>query len=542
MAIFSFAMDTVSKDKCTKGKGKRSASAAQKAAYIKREGRYSPSCKPSPKPATAMPAKAIPSNNDQSAADNAKYILREGQFQDRHDDEIVFKGGGNMPKWSKTNPQQDDQHFWNAADIYERDNGRTARTFIIALPRELTDEQRLDLAKNFSNDLAKTNRGEKLPYSFAIHQDQENHNPHLHLKISERVNDGLNRNASTWFKRANAANPAKGGARKTEDLKAKSWLYGARERWALACNDALKTAGSSEAIDHRSLKNQGKDRIPTVHLGTGGYAKNNDGLTSLKERKAHNEAAAVYNREQATVERMQTHGIKKTLWTMAFQTLPNPTPYNAKIMQRPRKIFESKPLPKNGTCLQWIEYMMSTWRSIMAESERIQALKKHTAELEALVYKTMAHMDEQRARWWDTEKRAQTWNARLFITCLHEVHPRKTKRRAEEEMALAQVQAELESTPEDKWQRVHYFVWIKLLLSKPYGEMLRPLGEPKLKLVPKPARKAAQIEHAPAPVEGQEMSLEEQPLATPPKPPVSTVYVKPVPPWLKPFGKETWGG
>ncbi|MGK3681354.1 hypothetical protein ACSLOD_28105, partial [Escherichia coli] len=42
-------------------------------------------------------------------------------------------------EWARDNPS----HFWQAADQFERANGSTYRELEIALPRELTPEQRL---------------------------------------------------------------------------------------------------------------------------------------------------------------------------------------------------------------------------------------------------------------------------------------------------------------------------------------------------------------------------------------------------------------
>ena len=48
-------------------------------------------------------------------------------------------------------------------------------------------------------------------------------NPHCHLVISERSNDGLERTAETWFKRYNGKAPERGGARKCS-TSSKEWL------------------------------------------------------------------------------------------------------------------------------------------------------------------------------------------------------------------------------------------------------------------------------------------------------------------------------
>jgi hypothetical protein len=163
-------------------------------------------------------------------------------------------------------------HYWKAADLYERDNGRLYREVEFALPRELNLEQQKALCHAFSERLTTLDKGEKLPYTFAIHTDGENKNPHCHLMISERVNDGIPRNASTWFKRANAKEPKKGGAVKTQDLNGKQWLEPTRQLWAQMANEALKSAlpdfnERTDGIDHRSHAKRGLTAFPAEHMG-----------------------------------------------------------------------------------------------------------------------------------------------------------------------------------------------------------------------------------------------------------------------------------
>lgn len=108
--------------------------------------------------------------------------------------------------------------------------------------------------------------GERLPYTLAIHAGK-GENPHCHLMISERKNDGIERPADQWFKRYNAKQPERGGAQKSESLKPKGWLEQTREAWADHANRALERAGHDARIDHRTLEAQGIERLPGIHLG-----------------------------------------------------------------------------------------------------------------------------------------------------------------------------------------------------------------------------------------------------------------------------------
>jgi hypothetical protein len=353
MAIYHFQKDTVSK---AKRSGKHSTSASKKSHYNERTGRYENHTAP----------------NDQKAADQSHYNERKEQFSDRHEDEIVFKGHGNMPKWAKADPQKDPQHYWDACDKYERSNGRLAQTFIVAMPRELTDEQRVELAGKFSADLAKDDSGHRLPFSWAIHQDGDNHNPHLHLMISERINDGINRNASSWFKRAHPSEPKNGGARKTQDLTKKHWLYDARKKWEVWCNDALNDASSTARVDCRSLKARGIDRPAHVHHG---IAKHNPAHPAAEGRLDHNAAVKEIIRKERAIAHLRpmirlAHEPAKPFARFAVNTHRGVILDAARQAKRGKNLPITAPrhmvLPKQFTAKAIMEYMARIGEEIAA--------------------------------------------------------------------------------------------------------------------------------------------------------------------------------
>ncbi len=197
----------------------------------------------------------------QSAAAKSDYILRSGKYARGAADEVLYSQSGNMPGWAVTG-----RDYWEAADLGERANGRLFKEIEFALPVELTLEQQQALAEQFAQHLT---GDERLPWTLAIHAGRGS-NPHCHLMISERQNDGLERSAATWFSRYNAKQPQVGGARKTESLKPKEWLEQIREAWSEHANRALKRAGHDSRIDHRTLLEQGIERLPTQHIGPAG--------------------------------------------------------------------------------------------------------------------------------------------------------------------------------------------------------------------------------------------------------------------------------
>ncbi len=179
-----------------------------------------------------------------------------------------------MPSWAQSDPNK----YWNAADQYERVNGRLFKEVEFALPRELARSAQIDLACKFAEILTSS---EHLPYSLSIHAGK-GHNPHCHLVISERINDGVHRPPEVWFSRAATQGKSidKYGAKKTRSLKPKSWLLNARQSWAELANHHLGLNGESSRIDHRTLKDQGisECKQPPIHLGAKAAALERKGV------------------------------------------------------------------------------------------------------------------------------------------------------------------------------------------------------------------------------------------------------------------------
>ncbi len=216
----------------------------------------------------------------QSAKAKSDYNEREGKYQ-KDSEELEYKESGNMPEWAEDDPQK----YWAAADAGERANGRLYRQVEFALPRELNERERVEVASSFAKNLTGE---ERLPYTLAVHRGGEDGgNPHAHLMFSERTNDGIERSAEQWFKRYNAQEPEKGGARKSTSTKPRDWLEQTREDWADQANEALDRAGRHERITEASLETQyfeaaeagderemaRLNREPGVHIGPHNVAR-----------------------------------------------------------------------------------------------------------------------------------------------------------------------------------------------------------------------------------------------------------------------------
>lgn len=147
------------------------------------------------------------------------------------------------------------RNWIDGAERAMRKNGRVVDKIRIALPRELTEEQRAELVSAFMAELT----GERVPWFAAIHQrGSDAHNPHVHIAVHDR-------DVSTGKRALRLSDSARDRTRAgLPGPQAVEWI---RERWESVCNEALARAGHAVRIDRRTLIAQGVDRKPGIHEG-----------------------------------------------------------------------------------------------------------------------------------------------------------------------------------------------------------------------------------------------------------------------------------
>ena len=157
---------------------------------------------------------------------------------------------------------RDREALWNAAERAEnRSNSRVAREYELALPHELNRRQRVELVRDFSQDIA--NR-----YCVAVdfslhapHRQGDERNYHAHVLTTTRTVEATRLGDKTTIEWSDT-NRAKAGMGP-----AKQEITEIRERWAALTNEKLLQLGRVQRVDHRTLEAQGIDREPTKHLG-----------------------------------------------------------------------------------------------------------------------------------------------------------------------------------------------------------------------------------------------------------------------------------
>ncbi|MBY5871924.1 Ti-type conjugative transfer relaxase TraA [Rhizobium leguminosarum] len=152
--------------------------------------------------------------------------------------------------------------LWNAAERAEkRSDARIAREFEIALPHELTPDQRLALTRAFAADLANRYGA---AVDFAIHRPggaSDIRNSHAHLMVTTREVRETGLGDKTLLERENRwllANHLPPSQLQLKDL---------RQAWEHLANRHLAMAGHDIRIDHRSHLEAGLTIAPSEHVG-----------------------------------------------------------------------------------------------------------------------------------------------------------------------------------------------------------------------------------------------------------------------------------
>jgi hypothetical protein len=235
----------------------------------------------------------------------------------RHGEKLTDEHTGEIHDYSKKKgvsdsviliPEGADRNFlkpeylWNTIEKSEkRKDAQLAREFNIALPVEMTDEQKKTLAIDFCNENFIKNG---MIADIAFHK-LDSENPHFHVMLTTR---SLTPDGS-------------GFGQKVREWNSKELLEGWRKSWADTANEHMQRAGIDARIDHRSLKDQkaeldalpsptteqqaqaiSLDRPPTIHRGHSGNPERQKRFDALQEVKVSQETKALDHIGQNTLK------------------------------------------------------------------------------------------------------------------------------------------------------------------------------------------------------------------------------------------------
>lgn len=130
--------------------------------------------------------------------------------------------------------------LWNEVERVERQqNGQTARYFDVAIPTELSNDDKKKLVAEY----CQKNFVEKGMIADIAFHELDGKNPHAHVMLTLKTigPDGFGKKDRSWND--------------------KKIMIQWRESWATMSNNYLEAAGSEERIDHRSLITQCADAL-----------------------------------------------------------------------------------------------------------------------------------------------------------------------------------------------------------------------------------------------------------------------------------------
>ena len=182
-----------------------------------------------------------------------------------HSEILLPKGA--PEQWS------DRERLWNDVEAFEkRKDAQLAREIEFAIPREMTREQGIDLARDFVQ-AEFVDRG--MIADLNVHRDidadgQPKPHAHVMLTMREAGPDGFGAKIREWNAQENV----------------ERW----RERWADHVNTRLAELDIDARIDHRSLADQGIDLEPQSKIGGPAHRMERQGLEADRA-ETHREIA-----------------------------------------------------------------------------------------------------------------------------------------------------------------------------------------------------------------------------------------------------------
>ena len=173
-------------------------------------------------------------------------------------------------------PEQwrDRERLWNDVEAFEvRKDAQLAREVEFALPREMTQAQGIELARDFVQSEF-VDQG--MIADLNVHWDMAEDGtpkPHAHVMLTMRSVD------------------EDGFGPKVRDWNATQMVERWRERWAELANERLAELDIDARIDHRSLEAQGIGLEPQTQIGAPAQRIKGEGLEAADRAEMHREIA-----------------------------------------------------------------------------------------------------------------------------------------------------------------------------------------------------------------------------------------------------------
>ena len=261
-----------------------------------------------------------------SAVSSAAYIARTKLVDERLHRSFDYTARGGLTHSEILLPEKapraadewarDRSKLWNTAEKAEaRPNARVAREYVVALPHELPEQQRLALARGFAQSIADRYG---VAADLAVHSappggDPRNH--HAHVLATTRVVEAEGLGRKTDLALSNTMRRERGLSSSAEEIRQ------LRMGWAERVNEQLREAGLDLSIDARSYWERGIAQVGQQTFGPRLIALERAGVATelvarlREEHAARNQlmqelaAAAAANRQHAAGATQEDPGL-----------------------------------------------------------------------------------------------------------------------------------------------------------------------------------------------------------------------------------------
>jgi hypothetical protein len=219
----------------------------------------------------------------------------------------------------------------------------------------------------------------------ALHFNPGNPHAHIMLTMREMGLEGLS-------------------PKKNREWNKPEWLLQWREEWAAHANRALERSGREERIDHRSLAEQGSDRLPQVHLGPHAAALERRGVATEKgehNRLVAEQNAVVIDLEQVRAEKRRLQAEKAVMDRYGARLQVGWLPFQAQDLGKLEYHLGGAELERSQVVELRTGYQQELWRV----QEQVQAVQGEGTRLyraEELLgqrRQVIERVERLRARW-----------------------------------------------------------------------------------------------------------------------------------------------
>ncbi|HAV2068401.1 TPA: Ti-type conjugative transfer relaxase TraA [Escherichia coli] len=300
--------------------------------------------------------------------------------------------------------------LWNAAEAAEnRKDARIAREWRAALPAELSDAERRELAREFGQYIADRFGVAVDVCVHAPDKDGDERNFHVHMLATTRqieADGSLGKKASIELGNKDRERAGIPGTTQQE-------LVEIRAHWAGLANFALERAGHSVRVDHRSYAVQGIDLTPTKHVGVSAVGmdrkgKDADRAAQHAETRAENAAKIEANPSLILEKITQTQAVfdRRDIARELNRYIDDPQQFQSLMarLETAPELVQLAPEVSDGRrtvpAKLTTHEMIETERAMIGSAEKLAGADSHAVQADKLAaavnrYDTLS--DEQRA-------------------------------------------------------------------------------------------------------------------------------------------------